>query len=65
MSAIDIALWDLRGKLLGQPVSVLLGGQRRDKVKVYATGLYFTDSDSLAHDLADEAAGYVAQASRQ
>ena len=61
MSAIDIALWDLRGKLLGQPVSALLGGQRRDKVKVYATGLYFTDSDSLAHDLADEAAGYVAQ----
>ena len=39
---IDIALWDLRGKLLGQPVSTLLGGRRRERVKVYATGMYFT-----------------------
>ena len=43
ISAIDIALWDLRGKLLGQPVSVLLGGRRREQVRVYATGLYFTE----------------------
>jgi len=48
MSAIDIAIWDLRGKLLGQPVSVLLGGRRREKVKVYATGMYFVDSDDLS-----------------
>lgn len=61
MSAIDIALWDLRGKLMNQPVSVLLGGQRRDRVKVYATGLYFSDGDNLAVRLADEARGYVEQ----
>ncbi len=61
ISAVDIALWDLRGKLLGQPVSALLGGRRRDQVKVYATGLYFTETADLPGALADEARGYVAQ----
>ena len=61
LSAIDIALWDLKGKLLGQPVSVLLGGRRRDRVRVYATGLYFTHTDDLPRALADEAQQYVEQ----
>ena len=61
LSAIDIALWDLKGKLLGQPVSVLLGGQRRDEVTVYATGMYFTRGDGLAARLAAEACAYVEQ----
>ncbi len=34
-SGIEMALWDLAGKILGQPVSVLLGGRFRDKVRVY------------------------------
>lgn len=34
-SAIDIALWDIKGKALGQPVHVLLGGQLRDRVPCY------------------------------
>src|ERR1700753_3109596 len=34
-SAIDMALWDLAGKMLGVPTSVLLGGRFRDKVRVY------------------------------
>jgi L-alanine-DL-glutamate epimerase-like enolase superfamily enzyme len=37
LSAIDIALWDIRGKVLNQPVSTLLGGFR-DKVPTYASG---------------------------
>jgi len=37
LSAIDIALWDLRGKALGQPLYALLGGKVRDSVKVYNT----------------------------
>jgi len=37
-SAIDIALWDIKGKALGQPVHMLLGGQLRDKVACY-TGI--------------------------
>ena len=40
LSAIDVALWDLKGKILGQPVSVLLGGRRRQSVRTYATGMY-------------------------
>ena len=31
LSGIDIALWDLAGKILNQPVSVLLGGNFRDR----------------------------------
>ncbi len=64
ISAIDIALWDLRGKLLNQPVSLLLGGPRRDQVQVYATGLYFTETDDLLAKLVEEAQGYVAQGFR-
>lgn len=37
MSAIDIALWDIRGKEQNQPVSELLGGRKRDRVLAYAT----------------------------
>lgn len=37
LSAIDIALWDIRGKVLNQPVSRLLGGFR-DTVPTYASG---------------------------
>ncbi|GAB0114209.1 mandelate racemase/muconate lactonizing enzyme family protein [Acidisoma sp. C75] len=36
-SAIDIALWDLWGKLTGQPVHQLLGGLCRDKLAIYNT----------------------------
>ena len=61
ISAIDIAIWDLRGKLLDQPVSTLLGGARRDRIKVYATGMYFTDTPDLTGKLVDEALDYVAQ----
>jgi len=37
MSAIDIALWDIRGKEQDLPVSELLGGRKRDRVLAYAT----------------------------
>src|SRR5665811_392094 len=36
-SAIDIALWDIRGKAFGVPLARLLGG-RRDSVPAYASG---------------------------
>jgi L-alanine-DL-glutamate epimerase-like enolase superfamily enzyme len=37
ISAVDMALWDLKGHLLGQPVSTLLGGRVRDRVSVMAS----------------------------
>jgi galactonate dehydratase len=36
MTGIDMALWDIKGKVLGVPVWSLLGGQVRDKVRIYA-----------------------------
>src|SRR5690242_5438363 len=35
MSGVDQALWDLKGKILGQPVWRLLGGRFRDRIPVY------------------------------
>lgn len=61
ISAIDIAIWDLKGKILNQSVSTLLGGAYRNKVKPYATGLYFTDHDNPSKDFASEVALYKSQ----
>lgn len=36
LSGIDIALWDLAGRILGQPVSKLLGGNFRDEIELYS-----------------------------
>lgn len=37
ISGIDIALWDIFGKVTGQPIGRLLGGRYRDRVKAYAS----------------------------
>ena len=39
LAGLDIALWDLRGKLTGLPISKLLGGQRHTRIPVYVSGL--------------------------
>ena len=38
ISAVDLALWDLKGKLLGVPVYELLGGPQKERIFCYATG---------------------------
>src|SRR5215204_1972811 len=40
LSGIDVALWDIVGKIHGQPLYQVIGGKCRDKVPVYATALY-------------------------
>jgi len=44
LSAIDIALWDLKGKILGQPLVKLLGGPHRDRLPVIASTHAFLPS---------------------
>src|SRR6516225_5232114 len=58
ISAIDIALWDLMGKAVGQPVYNLLGGKTRECIRVYASRLYARDDLEL---LAREAAAFRAK----
>ncbi len=59
ISAIDVALWDLKGKILEQPVHLLLGGKKRDTITPYATGLYYTHGGNLCDKLVEEAKLYV------
>ena len=42
LSAIDIALWDIKGKALGVPVYELIGGRYRDRIRCYAPVFEFT-----------------------
>jgi len=59
ISAIDVALWDLKGKILEQPVHLLLGGKKRDRIIPYATGMYFTKAEKLSEKLSSEARQYA------
>ena len=58
MSGIEIALWDLAGKLTGLPVYRLLGGKFRDRVRLYRTGL---PADILSLDCCREYAAKTRQ----
>jgi len=44
ISAIEQALWDIKGKALGVPIYELLGGKYRDSARVYANGWSFRSS---------------------
>jgi len=46
ISAIDIALWDIKGKYFGKPVYQLLGGKFREKLRTYASQLQFGWSET-------------------
>jgi L-alanine-DL-glutamate epimerase-like enolase superfamily enzyme len=64
-SAIDIALWDLAGKLLGQPVCKLLGGPFREEIPLYShcRGGDFLSQDEWqvrAQELKDDPYGFKA-----
>ncbi|HRK18174.1 MAG TPA: mandelate racemase/muconate lactonizing enzyme family protein [Hyphomicrobiaceae bacterium] len=59
LSGVDIALWDLKGKILGQPVHRLMGGPLRREVRAYATGTYRLRSGNPLDYVTKEVAGYV------
>jgi D-galactarolactone cycloisomerase len=59
LSGIDIALWDIKGKRFGVPISVLLGGRVRDSVRAYATGSFRRDGVDRVSDIAKETGRYA------
>ena len=54
IAAVDVALWDIKGKALGAPVYDLLGGKSRDGVLVYG----HANGSDIAHTI-DEVARYI------
>ncbi|MBT4400490.1 MAG: mandelate racemase/muconate lactonizing enzyme family protein [Bacteroidetes bacterium] len=50
-SAIEMACWDIKGKVLDLPVSTLLGGLVKDKIEAYASDVYWEESpDDMARN---------------
>lgn len=48
MAALDMALWDLKGKHFGEPIHRLLGGKQHDTIKAYASILFGRDGAETA-----------------
>ncbi len=61
MSGLDMALFDLKGKLLNLSASELMGGRVREELSCYATGMYFRKipEADLLDLILEEAEGYV------
>lgn len=57
ISALDIALWDIKGKAMNQPVFMLMGGRTKSHIETYYSRLYTRNLDSLQA----EAAHYKSQ----
>jgi galactonate dehydratase len=55
VSAIDIALWDIRGKKLDQPIYELLGGPVRDEIALYThpDQRKFTSKEGIVNEIRD------------
>ena len=47
LSGVDIALWDLNGKILRQPVSTLLGGRHHEKLEAYASSIMIMETADM------------------
>lgn len=60
ISAIDMAMWDLAGRLAGLPLYALMGGKRRDRVRAASSIIFDTaDLDGIGRQFADlRARGY-------
>jgi len=59
LSGVDIALWDLFGEVVDQPLYNLVGGKCRDRLQVYGYGMMLRrDHIGLAERFAEEAAAF-------
>lgn len=48
MAAIDMALWDIKGKHFNEPIHRLLGGKQHDRIRAYASILFGKDGNATA-----------------
>jgi D-galactarolactone cycloisomerase len=61
LSGVDIALWDIKGKVFDAPIHRLMGGPLRTHVRAYATGTYRLRQRDPMDYIVEEVAGYVAE----
>ncbi|HLH45495.1 MAG TPA: mandelate racemase/muconate lactonizing enzyme family protein [bacterium] len=52
MSGVDIAIWDVMGRVLNKPIYSLLGGKFRDRIRVYASSIRFKSPKEVVEEVA-------------
>jgi len=61
LSGVDIALWDIKGKVFNAPIASLMGGPMRNEVRAYATGTYRLEHGDPLDYIVEEVAAYQKQ----
>lgn len=59
ISALDLALWDVAGRIAGKPVSALLGGRLREAVPAYVSGPFMKPGSDPYRDFPADVASYL------
>lgn len=59
LGGLDVALWDLAGKIADRPVHALLGGKLRDRIQAYVSGPFMKPGSNPYRDFEADIAGYL------